>query len=233
LKDWVKSIGLALLLFLFIRTFLIQAFKIPTGSMEKTLLVGDFLLVNKLAYGASTPHRLPFYGTEIPSFRIPGYDSPDRGDIVVFEYPLDRALDYVKRCVAVAGDTVEMRDKVLYINGTAQNEPYVQHGDPSVQHSRGRESGGGRFAWQRDWLTSEARRRYGGNYTPTRDNFGPIHVPEGHYFCLGDNRDFSSDSRYWGFVAEEMIKGRPMVLFFSWNRRMFMPRFVRIGVIID
>ncbi len=233
MKEWIKSIGLALLLFLFIRTFLVQAFKIPTGSMEKTLLVGDFLLVNKLAYGASTPSRVPFTGTEIPSFHIPGYDSPERGDIVVFEYPLDRSLDYVKRCVAVAGDTVEMRDKVLYINGSPQPEPFAQHGDPNVQRSRGRSSGSARFAWQNDWLTSEARRRFDGNYFPTRDNFGPLYVPEGHYFCMGDNRDFSSDSRYWGFVPAELIEGRPVILYFSWNRRMFMPRFDRIGAIID
>ncbi len=233
MKEWIKSIGLALLLFLFIRTFLVQAFKIPTGSMEKTLLVGDFLLVNKLAYGASTPSRVPFTGIEIPSFHIPGYDSPERGDIVVFEYPLDRSLDYVKRCVAVAGDTVEMRDKVLYINGTPRDEPYVQNGDPNVQRTRSRNSGSTRFAWQKDWLTADALRSHSGSYAPTRDNFGPIRIPEGHYFCLGDNRDFSSDSRYWGFVPGELIKGRPVILYFSWNRRMFMPRFARIGVIID
>lgn len=233
MKEWAKSIGLALLLFLIIRTFLVQAFKIPTGSMEKTLLVGDFLLVNKLAFGASTPHRIPFVGTELPSFRIPGYDSPERGDIVVFEYPLDRSLDYVKRCVAVAGDTVEMHDKVLYLNGVQQDEAYVQNADPNIQRSRGRSSGSSRFAWQRNYLTEEGHRRHGGNYAPTRDNFGPLYVPEGHYFCLGDNRDYSSDSRYWGFVSEELIKGRPVILYFSWNRRMFLPRFERIGVIID
>ena len=233
MKEWVKSIGLALLLFLVIRTFLVQAFKIPTGSMENTLLVGDFLLVNKLAYGASTPHEIPLLGLEIPSVRIPGYDTPDRGDIVVFEYPLDRSLDYVKRCIALPGDTVEMHDKVLYINGQPQQEPYVQHGDPNIQRSRGRSSSGARFAWQKDYLTEEGHRRLGDNYTPTRDNFGPIYVPEGHYFCLGDNRDFSSDSRYWGFVPANLIEGRPVILYFSWNRRRFMPRFDRIGAIID
>jgi signal peptidase I len=232
-KEWVKSIGLALLLFLVIRTFLIQAFKIPTGSMENTLLVGDFLLVNKLAYGASTPRQIPLLGMEIPSVRIPGYDTPERGDIVVFEYPLDRSLDYVKRCIALPGDTVEMYDKVLYINGQPQQETYVQHGDPNIQRVRGRSSAGARFSWQRDYLTDEGRRRNGENYTPTRDNFGPIFVPEGHYFCMGDNRDFSSDSRYWGFVPAELIEGRPVILYFSWNRRRFMPRFDRIGAIIN
>ena len=108
-----------------------------------------------------------------------------------------------------------------------------RHGDPNVQRSRGRGSSGSRFSWQKDWLTEEATRRYGGNYSPSRDNFGPIYIPQGRYFCLGDNRDFSSDSRYWGFVPEEYIKGRPLLLYFSWNRRMFMPRFNRIGVIID
>ena len=135
MKEWVKSLGLAFVLFLIIRTFLVQAFKIPTGSMENTLLVGDFLLVNKLAYGATTPSKIPFLDVELPNFRVPGYDSPNQGDIIVFEYPLDRTLDFVKRCVAVSGDTVEMRDKILYINHIPQDEPYVQHADPEIQRA--------------------------------------------------------------------------------------------------
>lgn len=230
----MKSLGLAFVLFLLIRTFLVQAFKIPTGSMESTLLVGDFLLVNKLAYGATTPNKLPFLDVELPNLHLPGYEEPKRGDIVVFEYPLDRSLDFVKRCVGVPGDTVEMRDKVLYINGVPQDEPFVQHIDPEIRRNENRWTDAGRFGWQFDYLTEVKRRELAGqSYEPTRDTFGPIVVPAGRYFCLGDNRDFSSDSRFWGFVDRELVRGRPMVLYFSWDQADWMPRFGRIGHIIQ
>ncbi|MBW7995633.1 MAG: signal peptidase I [Candidatus Glassbacteria bacterium] len=228
LKEWVKSLGLAFILFLLIRTFFVQAFKIPTGSMENTLLVGDFLLVNKLAYGATTPHRLPWLGVELPELRIPGYDSPQRGDIVVFEYPFDRSLDYVKRCVAVPGDTVEMRDKVLYINSVPQDEPYAQYLDPTIYREGEDTFFSGNFKWQYDYLCGRE-----GDYHPTRDNFGPLAVPEGQYFCMGDNRDHSSDSRYWGFVDRKLIEGTPVILYFSWDSSQLIPRFDRIGHLID
>ena len=234
MKEWVKSLGLAFVLFLIIRTFLVQAFKIPTGSMESTLLVGDFLLVNKLAYGATTPRKLPFLSVELPNFRLPGYDSPERSDIVVFEFPLDHSLDYVKRCVATGGDTVEMRDKILYINNVYQDEPYVQYLDKNVYRSDNKRwSDSSNFSWQFNYLSEEAKERFKGNYQPTRDNFGPIVVPEGSYFCLGDNRDHSSDSRYWGFVEGSLIKGRPIILYFSWDHNHWLPRFSRIGHIIQ
>lgn len=232
MKEWVKSIGLALGLFLVIRTFLLQAFKIPTGSMENTLLVGDFLLVNKLAYGASTPSSLPLLDS-VPQLSLPGYDEPQRGEIVIFEFPLDRSVDYVKRCLALPGDTVEMHDKVLYVNHRPLDEPYAQHGDSKTYSidSAGRSYPD--FLWQRQYLTEQERQKNGGNYFPTRDNFGPLYVPAGKYFCLGDNRDFSSDSRYWGFVDRELIKGRPLILYFSWDRRHWLPRLDRIGKLID
>lgn len=233
MKEWVKSLGLAFVLFLIIRTFLVQAFKIPTGSMENTLLVGDFLLVNKLAYGATTPSKIPFLDVELPNFRVPGYDSPNQGDIIVFEYPLDRTLDFVKRCVAVSGDTVEMRDKILYINHIPQDEPYVQHADPEIQRVNKRWDGTSKVSWQYDYLIEEKKNELDGNYQPTRDNFGPLFVPDGNYFCLGDNRDASSDSRYWGFVDKSLIKGRPMILYFSWDQEHWLPRFNRIGHIIQ
>ncbi|MFH1071284.1 MAG: signal peptidase I [Candidatus Glassbacteria bacterium] len=232
MREWVKSIGLALGLFLVIRTFLVQAFKIPTGSMEDTLLIGDFLLVNKLVYGSSTPRSLPLVDGNLPQLHLPGYDEPERGNIVVFEYPLDRSVDYVKRCVALPGDTVEMHDKVLYINHRPQEEPFVLHGDSKIYNSEP----GGRihpdFVWQRQYITDQARQKFGGNYVSTRDNFGPLLVPPGKYFCLGDNRDFSSDSRYWGFVDRELIKGRPLILYFSWDRNHWLVRLNRIGKLI-
>lgn len=232
LKEWVKSLSLAFVLFLIIRTFLVQAFKIPTGSMESTLLVGDFLLVNKLAYGATTPHKLPFLDFELPYFRLPGYDTPERGEIVVFEYPLDPSLDFVKRCVAEGGDTVEMRDKVLYINRVPQYEPYVQHVDKDIRREKNRWFAPGKFSWQYNYLVDEKKKELKGRYQPTRDNFGPLFVPPDKIFCMGDNRDQSSDSRFWGFVKKKHIKGRPIILYFSWDNDHWLPRFSRIGYII-
>ncbi|OGF99543.1 MAG: signal peptidase I [Candidatus Glassbacteria bacterium RIFCSPLOWO2_12_FULL_58_11] len=233
LKEWVKSLGLAFVLFLVIRTFLVQAFKIPTGSMESTLLVGDFLLVNKLAYGATTPTKLPILGVALPNFHLPGYEAPKKGDIIVFEYPLDRSLDFVKRCVAASGDTVEMRDKILYLNSIPQDEPFAQHSDPVVIREENRRFDPGNFSWQYQYLIDSEKERLRGRYNPTRDNFGPLYVPEGKYFCLGDNRDHSSDSRFWGFVDRSLIKGRPMILYFSWDHEQWLPRFDRIGHIIQ
>lgn len=206
--EWLRSGAYALILFFIIRTFFIQAFKIPSASMESTLIVGDFLLVNKLVYGP----KIPLVDVHLPAIR-----DPERGDIVVFKYPLDKSLDFVKRCVAVGGDTVEMRDKVLYVNGDKVEEPYVQHIDQRV-HSSLRDRSEGRIAPAR--------------FPLPRDNFGPIVVPEGKLFVLGDNRDNSRDSRYWGFVDRDLIEGTPLVIYFSWDREAFAPRFRRIGDLI-
>ena len=233
MKEWAKSLGLAFILFLIIRIFLVQAFKIPTGSMESTLLVGDYLLVNKMVYGAKTPRKVPLLDIALPTIQLPGIESPKRGDIVVFEYPLDRSLDFVKRCVAESGDTVQMRDKVLYVNGTPQSEPYVSHSDAQMLRNENRLFHVRNFDWQYLYLTAEKKNNHDEPYLPTRDNFGPLVVPQGKYFCMGDNRDASSDSRFWGFVDRGQIKGRPIVLYFSWNSRHWLPRFGRIGKIVQ
>jgi len=201
--SWMRSIGMALILFLVIRTFIIEAFQIPTGSMERTLLAGDFLFVNKAVYGAQIP------GTNA---RLPGFESPRRGDVIVFEYPKDPTLNYVKRVIAEPGDQVEMRTGQVYVNGVAMDEPYVQRTNPL--HDSGFDR---KFNWQRAFLvgfTLDERR----NYRPTRDTWGPLRVPKGKYFVLGDNRDNSEDSRYWGFVPEGAVKGRPLVVYFSYDR---------------
>lgn len=198
--EWIKSIAVALLLFLIIRAFLVEAFRIPTGSMEKTLLVGDFLLVNKAVYGAQVP---------LTQRRLPGFKDPQRGDIVVFIPPHDPGKNYVKRLVGLPGDTLAMSNQILYINGVPQDEPYVQHTDRSgMDHARHE------MLWQRAYLTEETRPE---TYRPTRDNWGPIVVPEGKYFMLGDNRDDSEDSRYWGFVDREAIKGKPLFIYYSFD----------------
>lgn len=198
----MRSLGMAFLLFLAIKTFLIEAFQIPSGSMEHTLLAGDFLFVNKAVYGAQIP------GT---GARLPAFATPSRGDVIVFAFPKDPALNYVKRVIALGGDTVEMRAGQVYVNGRALDEPYVQRIDPLHDGFEPE------FAWQRAFLASptlEARRRY----HPTRDTWGPLAVPTGKYFVLGDNRDNSADSRYWGFVDARAVRGRPLVVYFSYDR---------------
>jgi signal peptidase I len=198
--EWVKSLGIALLLFLVIRTFVIEAFRIPTGSMETTLLVGDFLLVNKAVYGAQVP------GTAV---RLPAFGEPDRGDVVVFTPPHEPDKNYVKRLVGLPGDTLSMRDKVLFVNGLPVAEPYARHGDPMDVHAPG-------MRWQLDHLLEPTHRL---QYRPSRDNWGPVTVPNGHVFVLGDNRDDSEDSRYWGFVEQTAIKGKPLFVYYSFNPR--------------
>jgi signal peptidase I len=198
----MRSLGMALILFLIIRTFIIEAFQIPSGSMERTLLAGDFLFVNKAVYGAQIP------GT---SARLPGFERPRRGDVIVFEYPKDPTLNYVKRVIGAPGDQVEMQAGQLYVNGVALDEPYVQRIDPLHDNYETK------FNWQRGFLVaSTAAERRG--YHPTRDTWGPLRVPAGKYFVLGDNRDNSEDSRYWGFVDGRAVKGRPLVVYFSYDR---------------
>ena len=233
MREIIKQIVLVLVLFLLIRTFVVESFVISSGSMENTLLVGDFLIVNKVAFGAATPGKLPIIDLQLPHFRLPGCDDPGRGEIVVFEYPLDRSLDFVKRCVAESGDTVQMRNKVLYVNGTPQNEPYVSYSEARVRRNENRLFHVRNFDWQYSYLTAEKKNNHDEPYLPTRDNFGPLVVPQGKYFCMGDNRDSSSDSRFWGFVDREQIKGRPIMLYFSWDSRHWLPRFGRIGKILQ
>lgn len=199
--NWLRSVGMAFILFVVIKTFFVEAFQIPSGSMERTLLVGDFLFVNKAVYGAQIP------GTHA---RLPGFESPRRGDVIVFAFPKDPELNYVKRAIGLPGDTVEMHGGIVRVDGKVLNEPYVQRTDPT--HDLYYPD----FTWQRDYLVGgpAAARRY----HPTRDNWGPLVVPAGRYFVLGDNRDNSADSRFWGFVGAAAIKGRPLVVYFSYDR---------------
>ena len=199
--SWMRSLGMALILFLIIRTILIEAFQIPSGSMERTLLAGDFLFVNKAVYGAQIP------GTNL---WLPGFGTPSRGDVIVFAYPKDPTLNYVKRVIGVPGDRVQMRRGQVYVNGVALDEPYVQRVDPLHDNFETE------FNWQRRFLVGSAEQRSG--YRPTRDTWGPLRVPRFKYFVLGDNRDNSADSRYWGFVDESAVKGRPLVVYFSYDR---------------
>lgn len=189
---------MAVVMALFFRQFAVQAFRIPSSSMEDTLLIGDFLFVNKFIYGAQIPFT---------KLRLPAVRSPERGDIIVFKSPTD-GRDFIKRCVAVGGDTLEIRDKKLYINGIEQDEPHARYKAPRVPG-----------------------RQYG-----SRDFMPPQVIPDGHIFMMGDNRDNSSDSRFWGPLAVERVKGKAMVIYFSvdtsrgWYRPV--PRFSRFFDII-
>ena len=204
--DWTRSLFFALILFLLVRTFLVEAFKIPTSSMEGTLLVGDFLLVNKAVYGA----EVPWLGMTLPAVK-----EPRRGDVVVFNPPHDPLKNYVKRVVGLPGDTLEMRDKALYLNGAEMNEDFARYIDRS-----GTDAIHPNMKWQSNHLLAEEtvrRRGRGGEYRPSRDNWGPLAVPDSSYFVLGDNRDNSEDSRYWGFVDRGAIRGQPWIVYFSFD----------------
>lgn len=199
--EWIKSIVIGFLIFIVLRTFVLQTFTIISGSMENTLLVGDFLVVNKVAYGAVVPTT---------ERRLPGYTDPQHGHIVVFvgrhENP---PIDLVKRLIGLPGDTLAMREGQLFRNGQPVAEPYVKRLDPAGDGTHPS------MLWQQAFLTDSAA---AAPYQPTRDNWGPLVVPAGRYFMLGDNRDESLDSRYWGFVRAIDVKGKTTVLYFSWNR---------------
>ena len=202
LRENIEAIVIAVILALFIRTFVVQAFKIPSGSMENTLLIGDHILVNKFIYGV----KIPFTGGPLSAGNtlIP-VSQPHRHDIVVFRYPEDPSKDFIKRVIGIAGDTIEVRDKKLFVNGKFQNhEPYAIHKDP--RHIPGKFS--------------------------VRDNFGPVTVPANSLFVMGDNRDNSYDSRFWGFVNLKAVRGEAFIIYWSWNQNDFGVRWSRTGKIL-
>jgi signal peptidase I len=195
LREYIEAILIALLLALFIRTFVVQAFKIPSGSMKNTLLIGDHILVNKFIYGIKNP----FNGnTWIP------FTDPKRGDVIVFEYPLNPEQDYIKRVIGVEGDTIEIKDKKVYVNGEPQNEAYAIYLDNRILPP---------------------------NVQP-RDNLGPFTVPAHSLFMMGDNRDNSYDSRFWKFVDLKAVKGKAFILYWSWDKENFSVRWNRIGHLV-
>lgn len=202
LVEWVKSGVVALLLFLVIRTFLVQAFTIPSGSMEDTLLIGDYLMANNAIFGA----KVPFTDLRVPAFR-----EPQHADVVVFRPEYNQpVIDVVKRVIGEPGDTIRMVDRVVYRNGERLAEPYVEQSYlPDEPLPR---FGQGGYAWQLPALAGDVDPD---SYAPTRDRWGPLVVPEGSYLLLGDNRDQSLDSRYMGFIPREVIRGKAMFIYFS------------------
>ncbi|HZV96406.1 MAG TPA: signal peptidase I [Candidatus Nitrosocosmicus sp.] len=192
-REYGEAIVVAVLLALVIRAFVVQAFTIPSGSMMDTLLVGDYILVNKFLYGP----EIPFTDAHLPGVR-----SPSRGDIIVFKYPNDETRDFIKRIIAVGGETVQVKDNRAYVDGKALDEPYVRPGSVSATPA------------------GHCGYLYGCD---------PIVVPPGAFFVMGDNRDNSQDSRYWGFVKAEKIRGKAFLIYWSWNGDRHWLRWRRLG----
>jgi signal peptidase I len=198
-REYIESLLIAALIAIFVRSFFVQAFKIPSSSMEPTLLIGDHLLVNRMSYVV----KVPF--TDIIMFTV---GQPERGHVIIFRYPHDTGKDFIKRVVAKEGDVVEIKDKVVYINGTKVEEPHAVFSQETIVPA----------------------------FFSPKDNLGPIKVPKDSYFVMGDNRDKSLDSRFWGFVKKEHLVGRALILYFSWNGEPENPlgyvRWTRIGRLI-
>ena len=226
LKGWDTSIFVAVIIWIVLRSYVIEAFRIPSASMENTLLVGDFLFVNKAIYGGEL--EIPFTGVRF--WRLPGYADPQRDGIVVFRSVEDSTpdLNIVKRVIGAAGDTLQMARDTVYRNRRRLDEPYALHlaggamPDPEF-----------RLQQIRAWQLSHYVGRDPARYRPTTHDWGPIVVPSGHYYVMGDNRDESYDSRFWGFLPRSHIVGKPMVIYLSvasdpwrirWNRLLRRPQ---------
>ena len=196
-RENIEAIVIAVVLALFIRSFVVQAFKIPSGSMEPTLLIGDHILVNKFIYGITIPF------TDMKIFQ---FTSPERSDVIVFIYPEDPSKDFIKRVVAVAGDKIQIKNKKIFINDKPFSDTHGYYSDSRVI---------------REWSM-------GAN----RDNFGPVVVPPHSLFVMGDNRDKSYDSRFWGFVDINKVRGKAFLIYWSWERPFKNFRWRRLAKVI-
>ena len=206
--EWVKSIAFALVVWLLLRTFLFEAFRIPSPSMENTLLVGDFLFVNKAVYGAEVP---------LLHWHFPKYRDPARNDLVIFDSVEEEGLKVVKRVIGLPGDTLEMRQHVIYRNGAAMIEPYARYADAPTPDEPDR-----RLkikTWQVPYLAGKDT----ATYWPDRDTWGPIVVPHDSMFVMGDNRDESWDGRYWGFLPRMNVRGTPLFIYFTYDPDTYKP----------
>jgi signal peptidase I len=204
-KEWVKSIAIALVIWFFLRALLVEAFRIPSGSMENTLLIGDFLFVNKALYGAEIP---------IVKKRLPAFREPQRLDIVIFDSPEDPGTNVVKRVIGMPGDTLAMVGGELQVNGAPVDEPYAMSSNPLNDPEDPRMR-----SWQVRYLVGRDPR----TYRPSLRNWGPLVVPTDSFFVMGDNRDNSYDSRWWGFLGRDRIDGRPLFIYYSFDKNGIMP----------
>ena len=190
-REYGEAMIIALVLAIFIRTFFVQAYKIPSGSMEPTLLIGDHILVNKIVYGLRMPDSI--FGLQIPGLPLGKYvfhlEPVHRGDVVVFVFPPDPTKDFIKRVIGVGGDTIAVKNGVVWLNGNPMDDPHAHREVGDSDRSA----------------------------VSPRDNFGPVTVPAGKLFMMGDNRDRSYDSRFWGFVDLNDVEGRAMIIYLPWN----------------
>ena len=203
-REYTEAIFIALLLALFIRTFFVQAFKIPSGSMEETLLIGDHILVSKFAYGTHIPNEIPFLNIKLFDDIIFFPKQPERGDIIVFKYPKDEKRDFIKRVIGIPGDLLEVHHQKVFINGKPYEDRHARHTESPSDSS-----------------------------LVPRDDFGPVLVPDNHLFMMGDNRENSQDSRYWGFLNINKVRGKALMIYWSWNQLESWVRFDRFGKILE
>ena len=265
--EFMKNLLFAAVAALLIKSFLIETSRVPTGSMEKTILVGDFLFVNKFIYGSSSPRNIPFTNIALPFFTLPALTEPEKGDIVVFEYPgnrdqlvADDISNYVKRCIAVPGDTLHIRNKVIFVNGKELPIPAkIQYKSPPEPEGMADPSIFPKGAkWNRDnygpyvipkkgdvikltpenwqWWRTIINREFGKMVVTLSNNEVQINgvpvkeytIQKDYYFMMGDNRDNSMDSRFWGLVPRDMVVGQAFITLFSWDRDIPFSQFFRL-----
>jgi signal peptidase I len=200
-REYTEAILIALLLALLIRTFIVQAFKIPSGSMKNTLLIGDHILVSKFSYGTHIPNEIPFTNIKLFDDIVLFSKVPKRGDIIVFKFPRDETRDFIKRVIGLPGDLLEVKRQKVYINNKPYEDIHARHTDSPSDSPR--------------------------------DNVGPILVLDDHVFVMGDNRENSQDSRYWGFLSVKKIRGKAQIIYWSWDRIKSWVRFERFGKILE
>ena len=203
-REYTEAILIALLLALLIRTFIVQAFKIPSGSMKNTLLIGDHILVSKFSYGTHIPNEIPFINIKLFDDIVLFSKVPKRGDIIVFKFPKDETRDFIKRVIGLPGDLLEVKRQKVFINNKPYEDTHARHTDSPSDSP-----------------------------LVPRDDFGPILIPDDHVFVMGDNRENSQDSRYWGYLNAKKIRGKALIIYWSWDRIKNWVRFERFGKILE
>ena len=198
-RELTEFIIIVLVLFILFRTFAFQAFKIPSGSMKDTLLVGDHIMATKFNYGIHIPNEIPFLGYKVFDDYTLFQKIPERNDIIIFKFPKNEARDFIKRVIGLPGELIEIRRQKVFINGKAMDESFTRHDEPQ------------------------------GDFLYPRDDLGPFRIPEGHVFVLGDNRENSHDSRFWGVLNLKNIRGKAQLIYWSWDRDESKVRTDRIG----
>jgi signal peptidase I len=198
-REMTEFIVIVLFLFILFRTFVFQAFKIPSGSMQDTLLIGDHIMATKFNYGIHIPNEIPFLGYKVFDDYTLFQKIPKRNDIIIFKFPLNEERDFIKRVIGLPGEMIQIRRQKVFIDGKPLEENFTRHDEPQ------------------------------GDFLSPRDDLGPIHIPDGHVFVMGDNREYSHDSRFWGFLDLKNIRGKAQLIYWSWDGDKRKLRSDRIG----